>query len=126
MPRRTKHTVPPDWLQAKRPPVKGDSPWWQQVAQELLDRPGMVGTTLTIEELTESLPCYPDGRRPRPRAAARRLSHVLELVSRGPNGSLGKGAVYRIVRPPEEPVIEHGMIDEGWLRESVERMLGKK
>lgn len=89
-------------------------------------RPGLVGTEVTIEELTEGLPCYPDGRRPRPRAAARRLRPILELVRRGPNGSRGKGAVYRVVRPPEEQGIEHGLIDEGWLLESVKRVLGKK
>jgi hypothetical protein len=80
---------------------------------------------VTIEELTERLPCYPDGRRPRPRAAARRLVHILELVCRGPNGSLGHGATYRIVRPPE-PVPEHTLIDDDWIQQSVERMLGKK
>lgn len=89
-------------------------------------RPGLVGTEVTIEALTESLPSYPDGRRPRARAAARRLRSILELVSRGPNGSRGKGAVYRIVRPPEQAPVEHSLIDEDWLKESIERIVEKK
>lgn len=126
MPKRIHHPSPPDWVTAKRPPVSGDSPWWQQVAQELLTREDLVGKELTIEEVTAMLPCYPDGRRPRPRAAARRLKAVLKLVSRGPNGSLGKGAVYKVVKPQEQPAVEHPLIDEEWLRQSVERIIGKK
>lgn len=90
-------------------------------------RPGLVGSQVTIEELTSSLPCYPDGRRPRPRAAARRLRPILEVVARGPNGSLGKGAVYRVVRPAEGLIPpEHNLIDDAWLQESVARIVGKK
>ena len=88
---RPARVVLPAILREKTRPVAGISPWWHDVARELLMRPGLVGQEVTIEELTEGLPCYPDGRRPRPRAAARRLRHVLELVSRGPNGSRGKG-----------------------------------
>lgn len=81
--------------------------------------------TLSIEELTEGLPCYPDGRRPRPRAAARRLRHVLQLVERGPNGSLGRGARYTVLPPPREAP-EHLLIDDDWLLQSVARIVGKK
>lgn len=123
--KRTQHPAPPDWVRAKRPPVKGDSPWWRDVAQELITRPGLVGSQLTIEAITEMVPCYPDGRQVRPRAVARRLAGILELVSRGPNGSLGRGAVYRIIRP-RVPTPEHALVDDEWLRLSVERMLGKK
>lgn len=125
MPKRTHHPRPPDWVEAKRPPVKGDSPWWQDVARDLTTGP-LVGMTISIEELTEGLPCYPDGRRPRPRAAARRLRSVLQLVERGPNGSLGKGAKYRIVTAPDDKPPEHQLIDDEWLRQSVERIVGKK
>ncbi len=118
---------PPEWLARKTAPVSAlDPPWWRRAAQEILDMPGMVGTTVSIEDLTRALPCYPDGRRPRPRAAARRLAPILELVSRGPNGSLGKGASYRIVEPDVDDIVEHGWIDEEWIAEGIERMMGQK
>lgn len=123
--KRERHTDPPEWLKGRRPPVKGDSPWWQEVARALLLRPDLMDTEVTIERLTEMVPCYPDGRRPRPRATARRLAHILELVERGPNGSRGKGATYRLKRPPPAAP-EHTLIDDEWLRQSVERITGKK
>ena len=71
------------------------------------------------------LPPYPNGTRPRPRTAVRRLEQAgaLELVERGPNGSKGKGARYRILpeRPPPpaaEPLVEN----ERYLEDAVERM----
>lgn len=110
-------------LPLKRQPATGDSPWWRWVAREIASRPGWLGTIRTIEEIVQSLPRYPDGRQVmRGRVAARRLSDALELVSRGPNGSLGIGATYRIVMPPTD--VGHELIDEGWLEEAAGRMSG--
>jgi hypothetical protein len=102
-----------------------------------------VGRTLTIEELTQTLPSYEDGRRPRPRAAARRLlaRGAVELVLRGPNDSLGRGATYRVV----EPIVQAAAVspppdwrpttdapddelrpDMDWLEAAVERMTKPK
>ena len=86
-----------------------DSPWWERIASEITGPGGLVGRTLTIEELTQLIPSYPDGRRPRPRAVARRLGRVLRLVERGPNGSRGRGARYQVVPPP--PPIDAGRAD---------------
>jgi hypothetical protein len=90
---------------------------------EMSSRPDLAGQAFTIEQITERLPAYPDGRRPRARAAARRLRPILELVERGPNGSLGRGATYRIVpvtapQPSEEAV----SADLDWLEEAAARM----
>lgn len=111
-----------------------DSPWWEGVSSELLARPDLVGRTLTIEELAQTVPSYPDGRRPRTRAVARRLRPILELVERGPNGSLSRGATYRIRAP--QPRAEAVPITEtpddelkpnvDWLEEQVRRMTGGK
>lgn len=60
------------------------------------------------------VPDYPDGRRPRPRTVARRLSPILTLVSRGPNGSLGRGATYRVV-PSREVGPDDIPSDDEWL-----------
>lgn len=75
------------------------------------------------------VPCYPGGRRPRQRTVARRLHRILELVERGPNGSLGRGATYRIVgNMRAAPVGRQDVADETvrpadeWLLDAVERM----
>lgn len=90
----------------------------------------VVGSTFTIEEITQMWPSYPDGRRPRPRTVARRLLELnaIELVERGPNGSLGKGAKYKVLPerslPPDagEPMLDN----EDFLRDAVERMTREK
>lgn len=89
--------APPKTLTGQVSVSSVDSPWWDQVASEITSRPGMVGKVVSIEELTQTLPDYPDGRRPRAKAASRRLRKILELVERGPNGSRSRGATYRIV-----------------------------
>lgn len=97
---------------------------------ETLIVPGLIGRTLPIEDLTEMVPSYPDGRRPRARAVAHRMAPMLELVSRGPNGSLSRGAVYRVVSPPPvpDPVgrqdVDDVVIgcDDDWILEQIERM----
>lgn len=99
----------------------------------LLLVPGIVGRTLSIEELVGMLPTYRDGTRPRGRSVARRLAPILELVSRGPNGSRGRGATYRIRPPPSAEVVGRIDVDdvaicsdEEWLLEQVERMTAAK
>lgn len=106
-----------------------ESPWWDSVAALLASREDLRGRTLAIEEIAALVPPYPDGRRVRPRAAARRLRPILELVERGPNGSLGRGATYRIVPPVARPPVGRDDIeDEGiapaddWLNDAVKRM----
>lgn len=80
----------------------------------------------TIDEITQMIPDYPDGRRPKPRTVARRLLEygAIELVERGPNGSLGKGAKYKIL--PERslpPAAGSEMIENSdYLEQAVERM----
>lgn len=72
------------------------------------------------------IPDYPTGTRPRNRTIARRLEEygAIELVERGPNGSKGKGARYRILpekmtpAPAADPVIDN----VGYLEDAVERM----
>lgn len=75
------------------------------------------------------IPDYPDGRRPRQRTVARRMLELgaIQLLERGPNGSLGKGATYRILpeQPPAPaagPVVEN----EDYLAKAVERMTRTK
>lgn len=106
-----------------------ESPWWDSVASALSSRGDLVGRTMSIEDILAEVPSYPDGRRPRTRTAARRLRSVLELVERGPNGSLGRGAVYRIVSSAPLPRAGRDDIeDEGiapatdWLADAVRRM----
>jgi hypothetical protein len=91
--------------------------------------PDLVGKVLPIEEIARIVPPYPDGRRPRPQAVARRLRCILELVSRGPNGSRSRGATYRILpilTPAPMPREDVGDVvirsDHRWLLEQVERM----
>lgn len=94
---------------------------------------------MTIEEITATVAAYPNGRRVRSRSVARRLRGILELIERGPNGSRGRGATYRIVAPQSptasttDPVeirtdVEDVVIgsDRQWLLEQVERMTGGK
>lgn len=93
-------------------------------------RGDLTGRTVSIEELVALVPSYPDGRRPRARAAARRLRSILELVERGPNGSLGRGAKYRIAAsvPPRPAAGREDIEDEtiasadDWLADAVRRM----
>lgn len=87
------------------------------------------GETYTSEKLAELVPAYPDGRRPRPRAVVRRLAPMLQLVERGPNGSLSRGATYRIVVPPpvpDEDPSEKLATDDDWLMQAVEKMTTPK
>lgn len=76
---------------------------------------------LTGEELAALMPEYRPGRRPRPAATVRRLAPCLELVERGPNKSLTRGARYLVVRsnidPPPPPV--EGDTDEAWIDEAL-------
>ncbi len=124
------HGRPPAHLTGKARVRSLVSPWWERVTSELLLVPGLVGRTLPIEEIAGMLPAYPDGGRPRTRTAARRMSSILELVSRGPNGSRGNGATYRIVAPmiASEPIGRDDVpdvvigSDNRWLLEQVERM----
>lgn len=81
---------------------------------------------VTIEQLSACIQSYPDGRRPKPRTVARRLLEygAIELVERGPNGSLGNGAKYKIL--PERslpPAMDSEMIENSdYLEKAVERM----
>lgn len=108
-----------------------NSPWWERVREDLLSAPGNIGRELTIEQLTLEVPAYGTGHRPRGRTVARRLSPILELVSRGPNGSRGIGATYRIHRPdvlvssarkdvPDEVVT----VNDEWLDAAITKMIG--
>ncbi len=120
----------PSSLTGRLPVSSMESPWWDAVASELIKRTGLVGQVISIEELTAMIPDYPDGGRCRPRAAARRLSAILELVERGPNGSRGKGATYRIVLPLAKPAPagrddiapDEIPIATSWLDNAIERM----
>ena len=96
---------------------------------EVLLVPGLVGRTLTIEEFSQMVPLYPGGTRPRTRTVARRMAPILELVERGPNGSRGRGATYRIKAPVIVESAGRNDIndvvigsDEKWLLEQIERM----
>jgi hypothetical protein len=93
--------------------------------------PTMVGKVVTIEELSQmDVVKYEGGASPRGRTVARRLKPILELLERGPNGSLGIGAIYRI-KSREVAEISSGRSDiddneisvaSDWLQESIERM----
>lgn len=117
-------------------PVSAEhSPWWAQVESDLHLSPGMVGKVVSTEELVQIIPAYPDGRRPRARAAVRRLRRILELVERGPNGSLSRGAKYRIVPLIQTPSVMDSIdpeldtvveLDLDWLEQSIERMTTSK
>lgn len=107
-------------------PVSGDSPWWRWVASEICHDMDLVGKHLSIEDITQTLPKYPDGRSIRPRTAARRLLEygAIELVERGPNGSKGKGAKYKILpERPLTPEMDSELIQNSdYLEQAVERM----
>jgi hypothetical protein len=109
-------------------PVSGDSPWWRTVASEMHLYGILVGMVFSIEEITQMVPAYPDGRRPAPRTVARRLLEygAIELVERGPNGAKGRGAKYKILPEPSlapaEPVVENN----DYLEKAVERMTREK
>lgn len=127
--------APPPRLTGGRRVRSLDSPWWDRVMSEMLARPGLVGRTLSIEELAGMVPRYESGGRPRPRAVAKRLSPILELIERGPNGSRGRGATYRIVdrrvestAGPARTDVEDVVIgsDTDWLLAQVERMTGEE
>lgn len=85
---------------------------------------------MSIEELSAEVPAYPGGRRARPRTVARRLRRILELVERGPNGSLGRGATYRVVGSlrataavGRQDVADETVVPaDDWLLAAVERM----
>jgi hypothetical protein len=120
---------PPSTLTGQLPVSADDSPWWREMASTVSKQGERVGTTWTIEEITQMIPDYPDGRRPRPRTVSRRLLELgtIELIERGPNGSLGKCAKYRILpelppAPAAGPVVEN----EDYLAKAVERMTKTK
>jgi hypothetical protein len=107
------------------------SPWWEQLGSRLGHYGLLVGTIYTIEEIAQMIPPYPDGRRPRPRTVARRLNELqaLELVSRGPNGSLGREARYKILpERPQAPAedVEPMLDNAEFLANAVERMTREK
>ena len=123
---------PPSSLTGRLPVSSDESPWWDSVAAALCAREDLLGRVMSIEDIAALVPSYPDGRRPRPRAASRRLRPILELVERGPNGSLGRGATYRIVAPgPMAPVGRADVDDDeitpadDWLCDAVGRMTRK-
>ena len=103
-----------------------DSPWWAEVSRYLPRYGAKVGEVYGISELTEMMPCYPTGNHARPHTVARRLLELnaIELVERGPNGSLSRGARYRILPerailpPAEDPVMDNA----DFLEKAVERM----
>lgn len=108
------------------------SPWWDHVASEMTSRPGLVGTTLSIEALTQMTPDYPNGTRPRPKTVARRLRRILHLVERGPNGARGTGALYLVVGLPVAPEVNPALETEvlqpdlTWLSDAAARMMTKR
>lgn len=105
--------------------VSGESPWWREVCLRIGE--AHAGEELSIEKLYHLVPDYPDGRHPRRRAIARRLAPILELLSRGPNGSRSTGALYRITRLPPPPVrVEPIGPDEEWLRLCADAMVGEQ
>lgn len=127
---RTKGRPPPT-LTGQLPVSADDSPWWKELSSRLGQYGILVGTIYTIEEITQMIPSYPDGRRPRPRTVARRLNELqaLELVSRGPNGSLGREARYKILpERPQSPVedVEPMLDNAEFLANAVERMTSEK
>lgn len=124
---------PPATLTGQVPVSSLESAWWDHVMSWCTGEGGLVGRTLSIEELSGVIPSYPDGRRARPRTVARRLRPILELVERGPNGSRGRGATYRVMAIPVPPDLKERE-DVGddeiapasdWLDEAVRRMTGE-
>jgi hypothetical protein len=90
----------------------------------------LVGTIYTVEEITQMIPSYPDGRKARPRTVARRLATCLSLVERGPNGSKSRGARYLVLQEPRRPSMQEGdepvRVDEDWLNDAVDKMTRTK
>lgn len=83
----------------------------------------------TSEELADLMPDYYNGRRPRPATTVRRLRPCLELVERGPNGSLTRGARYRIIGSvlPDVPDVEPiDGFDGSWLLDAIRNSPRKK
>lgn len=114
-------------------PVKAViSPWWESV-KDFLSSGEFIGKVFTIEEIAALVPKYPDGRSVRPRAASRRLKPILELISRGPNGSLGKGATYKIIGKPVKVEVKMNsaetnviLSDDEYIQASIARIIGEK
>ena len=123
---------PPPTLTGQIPVSSLDSQWWDQIALRVSSDTNLIGKVFTIEELSQmNILRYKDGAYPRGKTIARRLKPILELISRGPNGSLGKGAIYKIKGAiiVKEDIqirgdiknVEIAVADE-WLKESIERM----
>jgi hypothetical protein len=118
---------PPPTLTGQLPVSSDNSPWWDEVKSSLGSYGILVGSIYTIEEISQMIPSYPDGRRPRPRTVARRLNELqaLELIERGPNGSLGREARYKILpERPQAPAedVEPMLDNAEFLANAVERM----
>lgn len=101
------------------------SPWWDWCASEVILPEFLGGKTMTIEELTSRMPVYPDGRRPKAITVSRRLSHVLDLVERGPNDSKSVGAIYR-VKMLVEKTEDTLTTDDEWLEQAAIFKTGDK
>lgn len=128
--KKTVRGKPPAKLTGQMPVSAASSPWWNKTASEMHLYGLLVDMVFTIEEITQMVPVYPDGRVPRPRTVARRLTELcaIELVERGPNGSKGIGAKYKILPEPTlPPAMESEMIDnKDFLEQAVERMTREK
>lgn len=99
---------PPKLLTGKKRVSSIESPWWDSVAEVLQTNKNIVGKVFSIEDLCKLIPLYPDGRKVRPRTIPRRLKKILELVSRGPNRSLGRGSFFKI---KEKSFIENDLLN---------------
>ncbi len=130
MTRRTRGQAPSK-LTGQLPVSAERSPWWELEVSRMGSFGILVGHTYTAEELAELFPSYPDGRRPRPRTVVRRLRELeaIQLVERGPNGSLSKGATYKVL--PERPSPPAGEVEPlpdnaEFLEDAVERMTSRR
>ncbi len=94
----------------------------------LSSREDLWGTMVTPDDLVALIPQDPNKPKTMRRAVVRRLAPMLELVSRGPNGSRSIGAIYRIVRPPTKPPSSADEIgtDDDFLAHAAARMTGGK
>ena len=92
----------------------------------LTSMPGLMGKVVSVDELVALIVGLPGADPPRVRnhTVVRRLRPILELVERGPNGSLSRGASYRIVQPPPPPEPDE-FLNERWLIDAADRMGGK-
>lgn len=103
----------------------GESPWWDSVALSISELHH--GKELTIEQIYELVPNYPNGFRPKIRTASRRLKKILELLERGPNGSRSVQAVYKILPMRKQIVAEEPIMhDEEWIKSAINAMIAKK